>query len=94
MLKHKDYDWFDLDDSGNIVLQPKIPIFPEDFPPGKKEWPLSWWGIVDPALGEIESRFLEAMAQVDGFEIERRQLRLKSGDRVVLTFAVTATPAG
>ena len=36
------YDFFDVDDStGTIILQPKIPIFPEDFPPGVQEWPLS-----------------------------------------------------
>ena len=36
------YDFFDVDENtGNIVLQPKIPIFPEDFPAGSKEWPLS-----------------------------------------------------
>mmetsp|Transcript_19270 Transcript_19270/g.53706 ORF Transcript_19270/g.53706 Transcript_19270/m.53706 type:complete len:534 (-) Transcript_19270:1643-3244(-) len=49
------YDFFDLDEkSGSIVLQPKIPIFPEEFPQGKREWPLSWWGIVDPSVeGQI-----------------------------------------
>mmetsp|Transcript_31874 Transcript_31874/g.48495 ORF Transcript_31874/g.48495 Transcript_31874/m.48495 type:complete len:318 (+) Transcript_31874:47-1000(+) len=27
----------------------RVPIFPEDFPAGgPKEWPLSWWGILDP----------------------------------------------
>jgi hypothetical protein len=47
------YDFFDIDETnGNIVMQTKIPIFPEDFPPGVKEWPLSWWGIVDPSIGE------------------------------------------
>ncbi len=36
------YDFFDVDDTtGTIILQPKIPIFPEDFPAGAKEWPLS-----------------------------------------------------
>ncbi len=36
------YDFFDVDENtGTIVLQPKIPIFPEDFPAGSKEWPLS-----------------------------------------------------
>ena len=44
------YDFFDVDSQGDIMLQAKIPIFPEDFPPGKTEWPLSWWGIVDPVL--------------------------------------------
>lgn len=47
------YDFFDVDETtGNIVLQPKIPIFPEDFPQGTREWPLSWWGIVDPSIEE------------------------------------------
>lgn len=50
MLERKKYDFFDLDENDYIVLQPKIPIFPEDFPANKKEWPLSWWGIVDPKL--------------------------------------------
>mmetsp|Transcript_29471 Transcript_29471/g.32620 ORF Transcript_29471/g.32620 Transcript_29471/m.32620 type:complete len:339 (-) Transcript_29471:347-1363(-) len=31
--------------------QARIPIFPEDFPPGgPKEWPLSWWGIVNDSV--------------------------------------------
>lgn len=48
------YDFFDVDETtGTIVVQPKIPIFPEDFPPGGiQEWPMSWWGIVDPSIGE------------------------------------------
>mmetsp|Transcript_7958 Transcript_7958/g.19570 ORF Transcript_7958/g.19570 Transcript_7958/m.19570 type:complete len:548 (-) Transcript_7958:236-1879(-) len=47
------YDFFDADDStGTIILQPKIPIFPEDFPAGVQEWPLSWWGIVEPSIEE------------------------------------------
>ena len=49
-LSDERYDFFDVDSHGDIMLQAKIPIFPEDFPPGKTEWPLSWWGIVDPAL--------------------------------------------
>lgn len=47
----RDYDWFDLDKDGGIILQPKVPMFPEDFPPGKPLHPLSWWGIVEPSLG-------------------------------------------
>jgi putative lipoprotein len=47
----------------------------------------------DPAMNELESRFLVAMASVDGFEIERRELRLKTGETVALTFAVTERPA-
>jgi hypothetical protein len=36
-------DFFDLDDEGCIVLQPVIPMFPEDFPADsqQREWPLS-----------------------------------------------------
>jgi len=49
-LSEEGYDFFDVDSHGDIMLQAKIPIFPEDFPPGKTEWPLAWWGIVDPAL--------------------------------------------
>jgi len=48
----QDYDWFDLDQDGKIIVQPKIPIFPEDFPPGQFLHPLSWWGIVEPITGE------------------------------------------
>ena len=49
-LSDERYDFFDVDDAGDILLQQKIPIFPEDFPPGMPEWPLKWWGIIDPAL--------------------------------------------
>eukprot|EP00934_Nitzschia_sp_Nitz4_P007286 Nitzschia sp. Nitz4//scaffold30_size153850//106939//107892//NITZ4_002787-RA/size153850-processed-gene-0.17-mRNA-1//1//CDS//3329547291//7276//frame0 len=49
-LKYKEYDWFDVDDNGAIVVPPKIPIFPEDFSPETPAWPLSWWGIVDPVV--------------------------------------------
>lgn len=40
MMKYREpYDWFDVDaQTGGIVLQKKIPIFPEDFPPGMKEY--------------------------------------------------------
>jgi len=50
---NQQYDFFDIDETtGAIMLQPKIPIFPEDFArAGTKEWPLSWWGIVDPGIG-------------------------------------------
>lgn len=51
-----DLDFFDLDESGAILIPKKIPIFPEDFPPGMPEWPLSWWGIVDPALADLEAK--------------------------------------
>jgi hypothetical protein len=39
----EDLDFFDLDDDGCIVVQPIIPMFPEDFPNDAKTktWPLS-----------------------------------------------------
>jgi len=41
------YDFFDRD-KDNKIIQPKwIPMFPEDFST-RKQWPLSWWGIVEP----------------------------------------------
>ncbi|GKY93415.1 hypothetical protein MPSEU_000309100 [Mayamaea pseudoterrestris] len=47
------FDFFDKNERGEIVLQPKQPMFPEEFAPGMmKEHPLSWWGIADPAVGE------------------------------------------
>eukprot|EP00586_Coscinodiscus_wailesii_P009883 CAMPEP_0172510352 /NCGR_PEP_ID=MMETSP1066-20121228/227791_1 /TAXON_ID=671091 /ORGANISM="Coscinodiscus wailesii, Strain CCMP2513" /LENGTH=174 /DNA_ID=CAMNT_0013289265 /DNA_START=114 /DNA_END=635 /DNA_ORIENTATION=- len=43
------HDFFDHDPKTNeIIVPPKIPIFPEDFPPNKKLWGLKWWGIVPP----------------------------------------------
>jgi hypothetical protein len=49
---NQSYEFFDLDEAGNVVLPPKIPMFPEDFPVNSdaKPWPLHWWGIVDPEL--------------------------------------------
>jgi hypothetical protein len=45
-------DFFDTNEQGEIVLPAQdIPIFPEDFPAGQREHPLSWWGIVDPEHG-------------------------------------------
>ena len=52
LLSHREYDFYDVDSKGSIVMQPQIPIFPEDFPLGMPAWPLSWWGIVDPSLVE------------------------------------------
>jgi hypothetical protein len=46
------YDFFDTDHFGEIVFQPKVPIFPEEFPPGMAAHSLSWWGVLDPALGD------------------------------------------
>jgi hypothetical protein len=45
------YDFFDTNKEGDIVIPPKIPIFPEEFPPGFTGHSLHWWGIVDPAVG-------------------------------------------
>jgi len=43
------YDFFDRNEDGTpIIKEPKIPIFPEDFKDGQKEWPLNWWGILSP----------------------------------------------
>jgi len=43
------YDFFDKDKDGKIVHQSWIPMFPEDFKSRQKQWPLSWWGIVEPS---------------------------------------------
>eukprot|EP00984_Skeletonema_dohrnii_P026866 scaffold16271_cov118-Skeletonema_dohrnii-CCMP3373.AAC.2 len=48
------YDFFDTDTVTNTInVTPlpnsRIPIFPEDFPPNKSEWPLRWWGIHQPS---------------------------------------------
>lgn len=45
-------DFFDLNDAGEIVLQPRVPIFPEEFPPGVAQHSLAWWGVLDPDLGD------------------------------------------
>jgi hypothetical protein len=49
--KEEQYDFFDKNERGEIVLQPTVPIFPEEFPVGMREHPLSWWGVLDPAIG-------------------------------------------
>lgn len=46
------FDFFDTNSNGEVVLQRPKPIFPEEFAAGMREHPLSWWGIVDPRLGE------------------------------------------
>jgi hypothetical protein len=46
------YAFFDTDQFGEIVFQPRVPIFPEEFPPGMAAHSLSWWGVLDPALGD------------------------------------------
>jgi hypothetical protein len=49
-------DFFDTNARGEIILQPRPPIFPEDFPPHMKDHSLAWWGIMDPALGDGKFR--------------------------------------
>jgi len=46
------YDFFDTNAAGEIVVEPRRPIFPEDFTHGRKEHPLSWWGVLDPVQGQ------------------------------------------
>lgn len=41
------FDYFG-DDEDYDKKKP-IPMFPEDFKEGQKEWPLSWWGIIKPS---------------------------------------------
>ncbi len=87
-LRSKEYDWFDVDKDGNMVLQPKIPIFPEDFPPGMPEWPLSWWGIVDPAVGERKEKLPQDIKGAKAVKEERAKVvkeerkRSRSLDRI------------
>ena len=51
-----EFDFFDTNQQGEIVLQPKPPMFPEDFSQGMREHSLGWWGILDPALGDGKFR--------------------------------------
>jgi hypothetical protein len=53
-------DFFDLNEKGEILLQPRPPIFPEELPSGMKEHTLRWWGVEDPAVGN--GRFKAATA--------------------------------
>lgn len=61
LYKSNELDFFDTNENGEIVLPTRqIPMFPEDFPPGEKaEHPLSWWGILDPGVGEGKYRNLD-----------------------------------
>ena len=45
------YDFFDTNEQGDIVLMPRPPMFPEDFRPDQKPHALSWWGVVEPSMG-------------------------------------------
>ncbi|KAG7341467.1 hypothetical protein IV203_023419 [Nitzschia inconspicua] len=60
----EDLDFFDLDNEGCIVVQPVIPMFPEDFPNDseQKSWPLSWFGIADPNV-DIEKEKAERLSK-------------------------------
>jgi hypothetical protein len=56
-LRHDPYDFFDTDAAtGEIVLEPRHAMFPEDFSRGMKEHPLSWWGVLDPVHGKGKFR--------------------------------------
>jgi hypothetical protein len=68
-LTNDRYDFFDVDSRGDIMLQGKIPIFHENFPPGKPVWPLSWWGIVDPVLAPTSTIMEEVELTTDSNEV-------------------------
>jgi len=72
---NQQYDFFDIDDTnGSIIVQPKIPIFPEDFSPGGiQEWPLSWWGIVDPSIGERKVEEKKEQHDTELTELSKQQ---------------------
>lgn len=50
------FDYFDRNDRGEIVLPRRQPMFPEEFPPGMTEHSFSWWGILDPTMGDGKFR--------------------------------------
>lgn len=55
-------DFFDLNEKGEITLQPRPPIFPEELSSsGMKEHSLRWWGVEDPAVAD--GRFKAAVPQ-------------------------------
>lgn len=58
----------------------RMPIFPEDFPPGsvKAEWPLKWWGIHQP--NESLLKLHEEKALSLGYPVRR-----SSGSRIQST---------
>lgn len=47
-----DQDFFDRNKDGDIVIQPSVPLFPEEFSAGQPEHSLSWWGVLDPKAAE------------------------------------------
>ena len=74
LLTHREYDFYDVDAKGNIVMQPLIPIFPEDFPLGMPPWPLSWWGIVDPSLAEEQQQETKKQ-EIKKQEIKKQEIK-------------------
>lgn len=58
-------------DFGNMDEYPPIPMFPDDFSSKKKQWPLSWWGIIPPSDDLLDCH--------DGFARPKR--RSNSRDR-------------
>eukprot|EP00592_Proboscia_alata_P007848 CAMPEP_0194366098 /NCGR_PEP_ID=MMETSP0174-20130528/14099_1 /TAXON_ID=216777 /ORGANISM="Proboscia alata, Strain PI-D3" /LENGTH=824 /DNA_ID=CAMNT_0039141085 /DNA_START=41 /DNA_END=2516 /DNA_ORIENTATION=- len=71
------YDFFDRDENDNVVFQPEIPIFPEDFPDGKPTHPLRWWGIEDPPKHLIEAAKSELLAEQEQKKVEVEQKKLE-----------------
>lgn len=56
-LRHDPYDFLEFNVAGEVVVEHKHPMFPEDFSrAGMKEHPLSWWGVLDPVQGEGKYR--------------------------------------
>mmetsp|Transcript_26437 Transcript_26437/g.72992 ORF Transcript_26437/g.72992 Transcript_26437/m.72992 type:complete len:456 (-) Transcript_26437:571-1938(-) len=48
-----EYDFFDTNEAGEIIVnQSRKPVFPEEFSPGMKDHPLSWWGVLDFRAGQ------------------------------------------
>eukprot|EP00566_Odontella_aurita_P004726 CAMPEP_0113551238 /NCGR_PEP_ID=MMETSP0015_2-20120614/14420_1 /TAXON_ID=2838 /ORGANISM="Odontella" /LENGTH=774 /DNA_ID=CAMNT_0000452121 /DNA_START=11 /DNA_END=2331 /DNA_ORIENTATION=+ /assembly_acc=CAM_ASM_000160 len=79
--REEKYDFFDHDSEGKVVHQSRIPIFPEDFEPGQKEWPLRWWGIVEPSkeLLEEHEKGYPALTEI----LERRKEQEKYEDEMI-----------
>ena len=50
-LDDRCYDFFDLNDQGEIVLMPPQPMFPDEFLNHQSTHSAAWWGIVEPSLG-------------------------------------------
>ncbi len=50
-LDDRCYDFFDVNDQGEIVLLPPQPMFPDEFLHHQSTRSAAWWGIVEPSLG-------------------------------------------